>query len=94
MDGISCDRCGEGLLLESDVRYVMELRIEAAYDPMELTQEDLNRDFDQEFKAILASMDGRSEQELQDEVAYRARFDLCPRCRKEILRDPLQRPKT
>ena len=31
MDGISCDACGEGLLLESDVRYVVRIEGFAAW---------------------------------------------------------------
>ena len=43
MNGISCDRCDKSLLVDEDVRYEVRIVVQAAYDPMEITREDLER---------------------------------------------------
>jgi hypothetical protein len=89
MHGISCDRCGKGLLLEEEVRYLLRLEIVAAWDPPELMRADLERDFDAEIRRLVRSMEGRDAVELEEEVAAVRRFDLCPPCRRALLADPL-----
>ena len=53
MNGISCDRCDKGLLIDEDVRYEAFIVVKAAYDPMEITDEDLNRDHESEMRRLL-----------------------------------------
>lgn len=91
MDGISCDRCSKGLLINEPVRYQVLIRVQAAYDPMELTADDLARDLDAEMKAILERLKTVSPDAAQDEVFREMRFDLCMRCQKEYLKAPLPR---
>ena len=91
MEGISCDRCGDGLLIDDDVRYVMGIEITAAYDPMEITQEDLEGDLDAEIAQTIKDLEAADPEEMQRQVHYRERFDLCPRCRKAVMEDPLFR---
>ena len=91
MHGISCDRCGEGLLLEEDVRYVLRIELFAAYDPLELTAEDLRKDFDAEYRRLLEAALERPVEELQNEVHFARAFDLCGRCQRAVLADPLFR---
>ena len=43
MDHLTCDRCGNGLLLDAPVRYEVRIEVKSAYDPLELTREDLDR---------------------------------------------------
>ena len=90
MDGLTCDGCGEGLLLEADVRYVVEIQVYAAYDPLEITREDLARDQRSEMERLIERMREMDPQELQDGVHRKFRFDLCPRCQKAYLRGPLR----
>ena len=85
MDGITCDMCNKSLLVDEDTRYIGEILVFAAYDPMELTSADLDRDIAAEMRIILASMEGRDTKELEEEVAARRRIDLCPACRKRFL---------
>ena len=89
MDGLVCDACGATLLIGEDVRYVLEIEGFAAYDPMEITRQDLERDLEAEMKSLLDSMSGLSAEEAQDQVHRAFRFDLCPRCWKRYIRDPL-----
>jgi hypothetical protein len=89
MDGLVCDACGATLLVDEEVRYVLEIAGFAAYDPMEITRGDLEKDLEGEMKRLLDSMSGLSAEEAQDQVHRAFRFDLCPRCWRSYIRDPL-----
>ena len=87
--GLHCDRCDRTLLLDESVRYEVRVIVQAAYDPMEITREDLARANAEDWQALLAELEGLSADEAQDQVYRELRFDLCPRCQREYLRDPL-----
>lgn len=89
MDGMTCDSCGAALLVEHDVRYEIKIEVKAAYDPMELTDDDLNRDHEAEIKRILESMKDVTQQQAMDQVYRAFKFDLCPPCQKQYLKKPL-----
>ena len=90
MDGLVCDACGETLLLAEDVRYVLRIEGFAAYDPMELTRQDLERDFEAEMKALLESLKDGSAEAAQDQVHRAFAYDLCPKCWAAYVKDPLR----
>jgi hypothetical protein len=87
----SCDLCGKELLVEEDLRYVAKIEVYAAYDPLEITEEDLEEDHMEEISELIKQMDDMDEQELEDQVYKSFRFDLCPECHKKFLKDPLSR---
>ena len=87
----SCDLCGKELLVEEDLRYVAKIEVYAAYDPLEITEEDLEEDHMEEISELIKQMDGMEEQEIEDQVYKSFRFDLCPECHKKFLKDPLGR---
>ncbi len=89
MDGLTCDVCDEGLLLDVDVRYILKVEGYAAYDPMELTRQDLEKDVEAEMRGVLRQLETKDGDEAQDEVHRAFSYDLCPRCWKRYLRDPL-----
>ena len=80
--GLTCDRCGKPLLADEDIRYVARIEVYAAYDPMELTAEDLAADNRAEIRRLVAKMHKREPAELEAQVYEAFRFDLCPACRK------------
>jgi hypothetical protein len=92
MDHLTCDRCGNGLLLDAPVRYEVKIEVASAYDPLELTREDLDK-AQEELKALLEKLKGYSVQKAQDEVHREFRFDLCATCQKKFLANPLARPE-
>jgi len=55
VDGL---RCGAGFLLDAPVRYEVTIEIKAAYDPLEITNEDLDTDLKAEMKKILMEFRG------------------------------------
>ena len=92
MDGLTCDRCDKPLLVGDDARYVVEVKVYAAYDALEVTREELERATDPEaWRRLLAACEARSADELQDEVYRELRFDLCVACQRAYLRDPIPR---
>jgi hypothetical protein len=89
MNGIACDRCGKALLVGEPARYEVSITVKAAYDPMEITREDLERDTHAEMKRLLERMKDVSAEAAMDEVFREFRFDLCMGCQKEYLKAPL-----
>ena len=89
MEGIACDRCGAALLVGSDVRYEVRIEVKAAYDPMEITREDLKRDLRGEMARLIEKMSGMSKEEAEAQVFKSFKFDLCPPCQKLYVRAPL-----
>ena len=87
----SCDLCGKELLVEEDLRYVAKIEVYAAYDPLEITEEDLEEDHMEEIGELIKQLENMDEQELEDQVYKSFRFDLCPDCHKKFLKDPLSR---
>ena len=91
MDHFTCDRCGNGLLLDAPVRYEVTIEVKSAYDPLELTREDLAK-AEVELKALIEKLKGYSTEKAQDEVYRTFRFDLCATCQRKFLANPLARP--
>lgn len=92
MSGLACDRCDRSLLVEDDVRYEVVIRVVAAYDPMELDLDQLGETRagrSEEIARLLAAIERKSAEELEAEVWKELRFDLCSRCQREYLRDPI-----
>jgi hypothetical protein len=81
VDGLTCDRCGGGLLLDAPVRYIVRIEVKAAYDPLEITEEDL-ANAEAGMKDALRELEETTAEEAQDQVYRRFTFDLCARCRK------------
>jgi hypothetical protein len=88
MDRLTCDRCGNGLLLDAPVRYEVRIEVKSAYDPMELTEEDLKK-ASESLKEAAEAVRNLSAEEAMDEVYREFRFDLCRTCQKAFLKSPL-----
>ena len=92
MDGLTCDGCGAGLLIDQDIRYIVKIEVYAAYDPLEISREEVSRDHRDDMARLIEKMRGMDPVELEHQVYRSFRFDLCPRCQREYLRDPLPFP--
>lgn len=88
MDHLTCDRCGNGLLLDAPVRYEVRIQVKSAYDPLELTKEDLDRAGTTLRKAIDLLKEYPADK-AQDEVYREFKFDLCRVCQIAYLKSPL-----
>ena len=86
----SCDRCGKELLKDSEARYEVKIEVKAAYDPLNVTDRDLEKDFRQEIAKVLQQLENLSLAEAQDQVYRLFEFDLCPACQRAYIRNPLR----
>ncbi len=84
----NCDRCGQPLA-QKELRYIAKIQVFAAYDPLEITFEDLNHDHSREIDAILKQCAGLTEEQLMRDVYVELEFDLCRACQKAYLADPM-----
>lgn len=87
MDRLTCDRCGRGLLLDAPVRYEVRIEVKAAYDPLELTEQDL-QDAEDGLREAIERLKDYPAERAQDEIYRLLRFDLCATCQKEFLARP------
>ena len=86
---LTCHICGKTLLLDEDVRYTVKIEVFAAYDPLEITAEDLEKDYRKELRELVERMKEMDPEEAQDSVYRMFTFQLCPKCQKEYIKDPL-----
>lgn len=68
----------------------MRLEVYPAFDPAQVTEAELEADHLQEIAAQLKHLE-LSGEELQNLHAQEFRYDLCPRCHAQFVKDPLRR---
>ena len=84
----SCDLCGCQL---DDRRFVVKLEAFPAFDPDQLSAEDLDADHLAQVTEELAATTPAEASAVNECETRNFRFDLCPRCHRKFLRDPLGR---
>ena len=89
MDHMTCDLCGKPLLATEPVRYEVRIEVRAAYDPLEITPDDLAQDHRPEIRALLRRLEGIDPREIEDSVYKELHFDLCMACQKRYIQNPL-----
>jgi hypothetical protein len=85
MNHSRCDGCGGELLTDSEVRFEVRIEVKAAYDPLEVSAEDLQKDYRAEIAKVLRQLEGLSAAEAQNQVYRAFDFDLCPACQRRYL---------
>ncbi len=91
---VSCDCCGKGLLIDSNVRYEVEIEVKAAYDPLEITDDDLSENHEKEMDRTLKELEELSEEEVKEQVYKKMEFNLCSSCQSDFLESPLPDAKS
>ena len=84
----TCDLCGRSIDQE---RYIARIEVAPAFDPDQVTEEDLDADHLEEIAESLAELESTGDFELEDFGPKKFRFDLCPHCWKRYQKDPLGR---
>ncbi|MFN3467122.1 MAG: hypothetical protein ACK4WF_05410 [Candidatus Brocadiales bacterium] len=79
----TCDMCGKHINPEEDVRYVVKIEIHSADQP--------EGDEEEDFEDTDGLEEEYEQKELEDEeLEYDSiRFDLCSKCHKIYIQDPL-----
>ncbi len=88
---LTCDLCGKALLVDEDARYEVRIQVYAAYDPLEITPDDLAQDTRDQIRRLVAQLEGMDPQEVEDSVYKEFLFDLCPDCQRRYIQAPLPR---
>jgi hypothetical protein len=85
---LCCDHCAK-LVHPGQGDYYL-VRIDAVADPAPpvITEEDLDIDFDQEFKRLVTEAEGLSAQEAMDQVHRRVVLYLCVSCYNRWIENP------
>ena len=86
----TCDRCKRQINTTDQTRYVVQIEIQSA---AEVPAEQWDDDVDQ-LTELHQILEGIADEDLQcDEEAssHRGRYDLCPECHRQFLKNPLGR---
>lgn len=86
---ITCDGCGTELKLGS-LRYRVKIDVKAAYDELEIGLYDLVRDHRKELLDLIEKFKDKHPKDLEATVYKHFEFDLCPRCHRAYLANPLR----
>ena len=90
MNHRTCDLCGKELPKDGEVRYEVKIEIKAAYDPLNVTEDELAKDFRTEIAKVLQQLEGMSVAEAQNQVYRMFAYDLCAACQKAYVRNPMK----
>lgn len=82
----TCDLCGRSIREE---RFIARIEVAAAFDPDQLTEEDLEADHLEQIADAIAQMDSTGDFDLDDQGPRTMQFDLCPSCCQRYLQAPL-----
>ena len=75
-----CDYCGR-IIAKSEQGYGLNIEMFALADPLELTEEDLEKDYGAELRALIEKMEHLDVREEEAKVHEIYRFVLCGGCR-------------
>ena len=86
----SCDRCKQLIETETDIRYVVRIEIQASMDGFDCEIED-DRDHLLEVEEIIDRLESHESDEVGEEIYQRQKYDLCSKCFREFIRNPLKK---
>ncbi len=86
----TCDRCKRQINTADQTRYIVQIDIQSAADHPAAEIED---DVDQltELHQLLESMTDTEIEDDDVESSHHGRYDLCPECHRQFLKNPLGR---
>ena len=79
-----CNHCGVHVSPHR-AKYRGRLTLESVYQPLEITEDDIQREDDEEIDALLDRINEMSEEELNEAVAVIHDFTLCAKCHRKFL---------
>jgi len=86
---ISCDGCGQNLTDNGLEHFVVKIEAYAKHNSTELTEDDLLADHLEEMNELLSTTE---DEDLAPPPTYKKlRYDLCPKCQKKFMANPLAR---
>lgn len=70
-------------------RYEAKIEVAPAFDPEDLTAEDLNDDHLQQIADEIAALDSTGDFELEETGPSLIKLDFCPTCARRFIQSPL-----
>lgn len=83
-----CDICHR-TLKPSELRYHIKIEVTAIYEQNEIHLADLIRNHMDEITKLIQKMEQCTADELEEQIYKQFNFDLCPKCQKLYLSQPL-----
>ncbi len=83
-----CDKCGQPLQANDAQRYIVKLELFAAVSHLDLDSEK-SSDSKSQLQDVLNALASADPDEIEDQTYRSFRFDVCNKCRKNILQSPL-----
>lgn len=88
MEIFRCDGCGTEMK-RGELRYRVTIDVRAAYDELVVGLTELVRDHRADLEALIEKMKDKDPKELEESVYKNFKLDLCPKCQRAYLKDPL-----
>jgi hypothetical protein len=85
-----CDLCGASIRGNDPQRYILKMELFAAAGLIEIDPE-APKNVPGELQAVLEQLRKADPDEVEDQTYRAFRFDLCSKCQKTVLADPLAR---
>jgi len=89
MEIFRCDGCATEMK-RGDLRYRVAIDVRAAYDELVVGLSDLVRDHRADLEDLIEKLKGKGTQEIEESVYKNFKLDLCPKCQRAYLKDPLR----
>ncbi len=89
MEIFRCDGC-KTEMKRGDLRYRVTIDVRAAYDELVVGLTDLVRDHRADLEALIEKMKGKATQEIEESVYKHFKLDLCPKCQRAYIKNPLR----
>ena len=83
-----CDRCGRPLDVR-EVRFVAKIQVFASPGPIVVEPGEPPHGHSEEIAALIRQCQGMSEEELMRDVFVEFKFDLCIRCQRDYIANPM-----
>lgn len=87
-----CDSCGQDLRRDGSDHYIVRIEAFAAAGMLEFSRDEVERDHTREIQKLIAELEKKSPDDVEDQVYRNFRFDLCPACHRRFLSRPLNLP--
>lgn len=84
-----CDGCGVDLERDGSNRYIVKIEAYAAAGKLEFTRGEVECDHEAEIRQLIAALEKKHPDEIEDQVYRSFRYDLCPTCHRRYLASPL-----
>jgi hypothetical protein len=84
-----CDRCGVKMGANDARRFIVKIEVYAAAGHVDLSR-DLEKDTEAQLAQVLDELSVADPDDIEDQTYRAFRFDVCDRCRKSLLAQPLR----